>query len=246
VKPYYEQSGVTIYHGDCLEIVPTLTPIDHVLTDPPYGVDVYERMRKPDSAGGNRQHKIKNGSALVAMRAGAIGDLGGLVEPTAQLLGRVRRWVVVFSDIESCHLWRVALLARGLRYVRTGAWVKPDAMPQMTGDRPGVGFEPATICHGPGKMRWNGGGHPAVWTYNTCKIDRPDHPCPKPEPLMIELVRLFTDPGETILDPFMGSGTTLVAAKRLGRQAVGIEIEEKYCEIAARRLQQEALPLEVA
>ena len=63
----------------------------------------------------------------------------------------------------------------------------------------------------------------------------------KPEGLMIELVRLFTDPGELVLDPFMGSGTTLVAAKQLGRRAIGIELEEKYCEIAAKRLAVEYL-----
>ena len=128
-----------------------------------------------------------------------------------------------------------------MRYVRTGAWVKPDAMPQMSGDRPSVGFEPCTIAHAQGRMRWNGGGRPAVWTHGTCKVDRPDHPCPKPEPLMGDLVTQFTDPGDLILDPFMGSGTTLVAAKRLGRKAIGIELEERYCEIAAKRLAQGAL-----
>jgi DNA modification methylase len=107
-------------------------------------------------------------------------------------------------------------------------------MPQMSGDRPSVGFEPCTIAHAQGPMRWNGGGRQALWTYNTAKgYNRPDHPCPKPEALMSHLVTDFTDDGDTILDPFMGSGTTLVAAKRLGRKAIGIELEEKYCEIAA-------------
>ena len=93
-------------------------------------------------------------------------------------------------------------------------------------------------------MRWNGGGHAALWTHNIAKGNgRPDHPCPKPEPLMCELVRQFTDPGETILDPFAGSGTTLIAAKRLGRKAIGIEINEQYAETAATRLQQGALAL---
>lgn len=69
------------------------------------------------------------------------------------------------------------------------------------------------------------------------------HPCPKPERWGIGLVQLLTDPGETILDPFMGTGTTLIAAQRLGRHAIGIEIDERYCEMAANRLRQQALPM---
>jgi DNA modification methylase len=72
------------------------------------------------------------------------------------------------------------------------------------------------------------------------------HPSPKLECLMYWLVEELSAPGDVVLDPFMGSGTTLVAAKRLGCRAIGIEIEERYCEIAAKRLGQEVLPLEQA
>ena len=67
------------------------------------------------------------------------------------------------------------------------------------------------------------------------------HPCPKPLGWMLWLVGLASLPGETIIDPFMGSGTTLRAAKDMGRRGIGIEIEEKYCEIAAKRMSQECL-----
>ena len=77
----------------------------------------------------------------------------------------------------------------------------------------------------------------AIWTFPTVKgIARPDHPCPKPLGLMELLVMQFTDPGETILDPFMGSGTTGVACAKLGRKFIGCEIDPKYFEIAVRRI----------
>jgi DNA modification methylase len=185
-------------------------------------------------------HDIKNGS-LAMMAAGDIGCIDEMLEAVALEIARLtKRWALVFSDAETLHRWKAQLEIAGMRYVRTGAWVKPDAMPQMSGDRPSVGFEPCTICHAQGAMRWNGGGSAAVWTYNTAKKNRPNHPCPKPEPLMRDLVNLFSDEGETILDPFMGSGTTLVAAKRYGRKGIGIEVNEAYCEIAATRLSQGA------
>jgi site-specific DNA-methyltransferase (adenine-specific) len=79
----------------------------------------------------------------------------------------------------------------------------------------------------------------AAW--NNTSSHTGDHPCPKPENLMRWLVEQGSDPTDTILDPFAGSGTTLVAAKALGRKAIGIEIEERYCEIAVRRLQQSVM-----
>jgi DNA modification methylase len=254
MTPYYEDEAVTLYHGDCREILPQLSPVEHVITDPPYARDVYVRMSMPATKAGSgsparlgvnvkgENWTKRQGGALAKLAAGDIGAIDEMLDGVARDIGRLlQRWALVFSDVETCFRWRQQLEDAGLRYVRTGAWVKPDAMPQMSGDRPAVGFEPCTIAHAQGPMRWNGGGRQAVWTYGTCKVDRPDHPCPKPEPLMAHLVRDFTDEGETILDPFMGSGTTLVAAKRLGRKAIGIEREEKYCEIAAKRLAQGSL-----
>ena len=84
------------------------------------------------------------------------------------------------------------------------------------------------------------GGRPSVIQSNAVS-ERNGHPCPKPVEWMLWLVKWVSLEDETILDPFMGSGTTLVAAKQLGRRAIGIEIEERYCEIAANRLRQEVL-----
>ena len=195
------------------------------------GNNIKNGSRTPD--------RLYRGDSLAKLAAGAIGEVDELIAPCSSEFARlVTRWAVIFSDAESLHRWRNAIDEAGMRYVRTGAWVKPDPMPQMSGDRPSVGFEPCTIAHARGPMRWNGGGRPAVWTYNTVKgRSRPDHPCPKPLHLMRRLVYEFTDFGETILDPFCGSGTTLVAAKEYGCKAIGIELDEGWCEGAARRLE---------
>lgn len=247
MTPYFEDESVRIYHGDCLEVLSTLERVDCVMTDPPYSEHVHNKSRQ-----GSRPltGSVSGGSYSAPANFCREKDFGfdAITEDTREACGRQfarlsRRWVLVFSDVESTGDWRAALSA--LDYVRTGAWVKVGATPQFTGDRPATGFEAITICHPKGKKRWNGGGSHAVWSVpivlNRSGNDPRLHTTQKPEALMLSLVSLFTDEGETILDPFMGSGTTLAAAKRLGRKAIGIEREEKYCEIAARRLAQGAL-----
>jgi site-specific DNA-methyltransferase (adenine-specific) len=133
----------------------------------------------------------------------------------------------------------------GEAWVRAGFWHRPDGAPQITGDRPGQPGEGLAILHRPGKKRWNGGGFPAFYSHCVVKHGRV-HPTQNPESLMCELVRLYSDPGETIIDPYCGSGTTLVAAKRFGRKAIGIDMDEACCEMAVQRLSQAALPLEFA
>lgn len=266
MTPYYQDDAVLLYLGDCRAVLaglPSCFKVDHTITDPPYARDVYLRLSQPNTnAGSGTPKRLQVGlkrsnpgagkaqprPALAKMAAGDIGSIDDMLESVAGEIARLtKRWALVFSDAETTWRWKAALAPDGnelMRYVRTGAWVKPDAMPQMSGDRPSVGFEPCTICHAQGPMRWNGGGKQALWTYYIAKgAARPDHPCPKPDGLMRELVSQFTDPGDTILDPFAGSGTTLYAAKRLGRKAIGIEINEQYAEVAAKRLSQGALDL---
>jgi DNA modification methylase len=256
MKPYYEQSGITIYHGDCREVLPQIGRVDHVLTDPPYSEYVHSKSRRGGSDGVPKYGR----GATPPASFNRVKEFGfeALTSEVREFIGRwtaqqCKRWVLVFSDVESSMLWRETLIDEAygsLEYVRTGAWIKIGATPQFTGDRPATGFEAITICHPKGRKRWNGGGSHAVWSFpivlNRSGNDPRLHTTQKPEPLMVELVRLFTDGGDTICDPFMGSGTTLAAAKRIGRLGIGIELEEKYCEIAATRLQQQALPLEVA
>lgn len=234
--------------GDCLDPVAGLLTledrsVDHTLTDPPYSRDLYTRTRTNRGTNVrrngtpycvNRKNVEERDSAvqLANLRIGAIDDI---LEPVAAHIKRVTvRWAIVFSDIEIAPRWRAAF---GDWYVRTGVWVKTDPMPQITGDRPAQGFEACTIAHRPGKKRWNGGGRAAVWIEGTSKgNERPDHPSPKPLGLMERLVRDFTDPGDLILGPFAGSGTTGVAAIRLGRRFIGWERDPKYHAIATKRL----------
>lgn len=153
-------------------------------------------------------------------------------------------WIKVVFDA-LVPLSGVIMLTPGIRNV----WLYPPATWVLCWAKPGSprrsdlgGFnewEPILMY---GKRRiYNDFKRLPAWN-NTSK-DTGDHPCPKPINLFRWLVEQGSDPGHIVLDPFMGSGTTLRAAKDLGRRAIGIEIEERYCEIAARRLSQEVLQL---
>lgn len=243
--PYYQDDWVTLYCGDCRDVLPTLNDrrVEHVITDPPYSEHVHGNARsgrmldRGAKYGANLRRNIDLGFAALTP---------DLREFCAQQFGRLAsRWVLVFSDVESDHLWRNDLTTAGLDYVRTGAWIKIGCTPQFSGDRPATGFEAVTIAHPSGRKRWNGGGKHAVWSHPIV-LDRGRngarlHTTQKPLSLIGELVALFTDADETILDPFAGSGTTLAAAKQAGRNTIGIEVDERYCEVIAKRLSQGVL-----
>lgn len=236
MKPYYDCEGITIYHGDMRDVLPTLDASErtHTITDPPYSEHVHTYARQGASIrdGISRNVDLGFGHLTPDVRLAAAQQIARLTT----------RWALVFSDAESQHLWQADLESCGMQHVRVGAWIKVGCTPQFTGDRPAAGFEAIEIAHRPGRKRWNGGGSHAVWSVpidlNRDRKTPRDHTTQKPLKLMTQLVSLFADRGDTILDPFMGSGTTLVAAKRCGMRAIGIEAQEKYCETAARRLRQ--------
>ena len=223
IKTYYQDEQATIYLGDCREILPQLEKVDLVLTDPPYDQKTHEGARTI-----SQDKKLVDFKAVTATD---IKELFGLI--------KLQGWLVATVD------WRHCLTLEqdppdNLRFVRFGIWDKPTYTPQFTGDRPATGWEAIAIMHSiGGRMKWNGGGTRAVWKFN--KEHTNEHPTQKPEELYQTFVKLFSQESAIVLDPFMGSGTTLVAAKNLGRKAIGIELEEKYCEIAVKRLRQQTL-----
>ena len=241
-----------IYQGDCFELLERVHSIDHAIFDPPYSEHVHSKSRA-----GNRKKPLLNGNGHLSKstfsREVDFGfdpiDVTWMEQMSDLLFDRVKRWVLVFCDVESSHLWIGALVSAGFDYCRTGFWEKIGATPQFTGDRPGVACEAIVCCHKPGRKRWNGGGKAGIWKHWTCiehggkstANDSREHPTQKPLPLMLDLVRDFTDPGETILDPTMGAGTTGVACVRLGRSFVGIEKIEKHFETAKTRLEAETI-----
>jgi site-specific DNA-methyltransferase (adenine-specific) len=222
--------------ADCLgpEGLATLPDksVDAVLTDPPYEAEAHTK--------GRRIHNPRTGECRMAPLGFAPMTAEGRDAAAAQMARVAKRWIVVFCQIEASHLWRAALEAGGARYVRTMVWVKPNGQPQLTGDRPGVGFETMVVAYGTaGRMRWNGGGKRGWLEHcvdaNFSREPR-HHETQKPLPLMEELTRDFTDPGELICDPFAGSGTTGVACRRLGRRFIGFERDAKYHAIAEKRI----------
>lgn len=233
-KVMWQKNGSKLILGDCRDVLQTLERVGHVITDPPFD--------QATSEGARRIGEISKGETNSDARFIDFDGLANL-EWLPHALRLASRWTIAFCALEQIGAYK---LEAGAQWVRSGIWTKPNSAPQFTGDRPAQGCEGVAIIHAAGKKRWNGGGARAVWTHNTEKAARSiGHPTPKPVPLMLELVELFTDECETVLDPFAGSGTTGVACLRLGRRFIGIEREEKYAAIAVERLEAESHGLSI-
>jgi site-specific DNA-methyltransferase (adenine-specific) len=251
-RPYYERGGITIYHGDCREIMPSLSGIDMVFTSPPYNLGlrpsgVGSGMHSGSGYSGGGQ--IWNG---VADLAGGYSDFSDDMDHDAydewqeSCVGAMWETLsdtgAIFYNHKPRPFNRQVKLpiayGRGLPLRQIITW-----------DR-GVGLNFSTSHFLP-KCEWV-----LVWAKNEWRLaDRrssaagdvwrippeSDREHPAPFPVRLPQTAIAATTAETVLDPFMGSGTTLVAARAEGRKAIGIDVSERYCEIAANRLSQGVL-----
>ena len=230
MKPYYEDESVTIYNADCREVLPTLDKVDLVLTDPPFSEYTHSNAKSNRGVGHDKK-AIDFAAIDFAAIESIFTDLGGICDG----------WLVSFLD--HSHIAKMEENAPvPWEFMRFGVWVKTNPMPQISADRPANGWDGILYMrHSETKPGWNGGGRHGNFIDST--VTDGVHPTGKPLRILKTMVGWFTGSGDTILDPFMGSGTTLRAAKDLNRKAIGIEIEERYCEIAAKRMAQLAMAL---
>jgi DNA modification methylase len=215
MKPYYQDDYATIYHSRCEEILPFVLPCDLVLTDPPYGVD--ENSKKAKSRGNLAPAGVKYKDFAWDKKP-----------PEDWLFGMLRaqtRYQVFFGGnyftLPPSSCWLVWDKENGANDFADCelAWTNlPKAVRRI-------------------KWRWNG-----MLQEDMKNKEERFHPTQKPLPV-IKWAMQHVPEFATVLDPFMGAGTTLVAAKELGKRSIGIDACEEYCEAAALRLQQEYLPL---
>lgn len=227
--------NATLYHGDCLAVMPGLEPVDAVITDPPFEAEAHtlqRRINRSDTRGEPTDRIYEEPLDFAPITEDQREQFGKLA------VTRSKGWVLVFCQAEAVFLWRASLRDAGASYKRACVWIKRDGMPQYSGDRPGMGYESIVAAWaGKGKSTWNGGGRHGVFDIPKGEPIRWGHPTQKPEQLMRELVGLFTKEGQSVMDPFMGSGTTGAACMALGRPFVGIEREAKYFEMACERIE---------
>jgi DNA modification methylase len=224
-----------LYLGDCLEVMPLVGRVDAVVTDPPYEAVMQNKwaVLSEQDRGSKEQKKFARHGAL---KFDAIDDVR---DDVAKAMCEVcEGWLIAFCMAEGVRAWRDSIEAQGVRYKRAMVWVKPDAMPQFNGQGPSVGHEMLVSAWcGKGHSRWNGGGKPGTFIYNKNTPGGAEHPTQKPLPLMQDLVSLFSNHQQLVLDPFIGSGTTGVACVKLGRKFIGIELNEQYFDIACSRIE---------
>jgi DNA modification methylase len=230
-KPDYDRDGITLYHGDCREILPTLAAgsVNAIVTDPPYGTriegDGYGRRQL--YAG---QRHIEGDESLEAMR-GMLAEAPRILRPNS--------WVAAFCSPKNHAEASAVCLAAGLRIIGEAVWDK---------QRPGLGggiryqHEIILLC-GHGEPV----GKAALFSVLRGLVDRSKrfdgHPHEKPLSVICDLVRYCSEVGDTVLDPFLGSGTTLVACRKTGRRGIGIESDTRYIPDCLRRLEAAETPL---
>jgi DNA modification methylase len=205
VTPYYSESGITIYHGDCREVLPSLEPAGLVLTDPPYNLGLSYGVHDDSQDPADYEAWSREWFALL---------------PAHERL-------VLFPGLSNLALW-----CRIISPTAIGCWHIPG--------NPGRGFPWSFVEWEP--FLYVGGfmGGSNVLRYPvTIQKGVGEHPCPKPLDLFRKLISRTK--ADKVLDPFVGSGTSMLAAKLEGVSAIGIEINERYCEIAANRLRQGVL-----
>lgn len=218
-KLYYEKDGIQIWHGDCRDVLPTLGPVDLVLTDPPYGIGADSQAF---------QNSRQRGSA--AARSRDYGPASWDAHPPDKE-----------TICEVAHAGRNAIIWGGNYFTLwpSAAWLVWDKDNGSNGYADcELAWTNLPIACRRKRYRWMG----MLQEHAGDDKEERFHPTQKPLPLMRWCLELVPG-GQTVLDPFMGSGTTLRAAKDLGRKAIGIELEEKWCEVAAKRMSQSVLPL---
>jgi len=228
VKPYYADDLVTIYHGDAMDILPTMrgASVDLVITDPPYVIGAVSAGNMSTKAGGwgdmmNSSRWFRDWYAMTKRLLRPDGAMWSFCNwrslPVVMKAAFDAEWA-----LSSVLVWHKD-------------WIGPGG---PIGLRPA--YELVALLAQPDFVIPDR-GIPDVWTHQWASFKPSGHPAEKPVELLARL--MSTSGGGEVLDPFMGSGSTLVAAKTLGATAIGIEAEEKWCEIAAQRCSQEVLGL---
>ncbi len=238
MKPNMKRIGQqTLILGDCLQYMRGACAVNHIITDPPYEQSLHDSKNKL-----TRRLRNDGGRELSGLEFAGIDTIRDeFIEQVQIVCGG---WLIAFCTVEGVARWADAINESDIKYKRACAWVKPDSTPQMNGLNPAQGFECfVTAWCGEGYSSWNARGKRGVYTHNTNTPDRTKrikqdkgHPTEKNLDLMCEILADFTNEGDVVLDPFMGSGTTLVACEMMGRIGIGCEIDEKWFKVAAERI----------
>lgn len=237
MQPYYKDKWVTIYHGDCREILPTLEKVDLVLTDPPYG----EGQASWDSS---KPPEDIWDMLYLALVDGGVLYYHGFWGHADWVLSNGRR-VGLFPYSRIVWWFKTGRPEKkSFREDTEEIWYFGKGEPKTFNvDADLEPYEDKANYKRYGRK----GKHPGtIWIASRIKENYPEnlgHPTQKPEEIVSKMIRISSNPDDLILDPFLGSGTTAYCAKKLNRKSIGIEIEEKYCEIAANRCRQMVMEL---